>query len=83
MTWDKKKTKPEEIVKLDQKVEISILELDINKRKVSLSIKLLEELKNTIDVPIIDDLIARKKERQPKNVDNITYLFGDDNEKGT
>ena len=44
---------------------------------------ILEELKNTVDVPIIDDLIARKKERQPKNVGNITYLFGDDDEKST
>jgi hypothetical protein len=42
---------------------------------------ILEELKNAIDVPIIDDLIDRRK--KPKNVENVTYLFGDGDEKDT
>ena len=39
MTWDKKKIDPNTIVKIGEKTEVSILELDVNKRKLSLRMK--------------------------------------------
>ena len=39
MTWDKKKTNPNEIVSIGEKVDISILELDLDKRKLSFRMK--------------------------------------------
>ena len=44
---------------------------------------ILEELKDVIDVPIIDELITRKKESRPVTKDNITYIFGDKDGKDT
>ena len=43
MTWDKKITDPKKIVSLDQEIKVSILELDINKRKLSFRMKLDEK----------------------------------------
>ena len=43
MTWDKKITDPKKIVSLDQEVKVSILELDVNKRKLSFRMKLDEK----------------------------------------
>ena len=43
MTWDKRITDPKTIVSLDQEVKVSILELDINKRKLSFRMKLDEK----------------------------------------
>ena len=43
MTWDKKITDPNKIVSLDQEVKVSILELDVNKRKLSFRMKLDEK----------------------------------------
>ena len=42
MTWDKKITDPEKIVTLGQRVDVSILELDTKKRKLSFRMKLDE-----------------------------------------
>jgi len=39
MTWDKKKNNPKDIVSLEQKVDVSILELDTKKRKLSFRMK--------------------------------------------
>ena len=43
MTWDKKITDPKKIVSLGQEVEVLILELDVNKRKLSFRMKLDEK----------------------------------------
>ena len=43
MTWDKKITDPNKIVSLDQEIKVSILELDVNKRKLSFRMKLDEK----------------------------------------
>jgi len=43
MTWDKKITDPKKIVSLDQEIKVSILELDVNKRKLSFRMKLDEK----------------------------------------
>jgi len=39
MTWDKKKNDPKDIVSLEQKVDVAILELDTQKRKLSFRMK--------------------------------------------
>ena len=39
MTWDKKKTNPNEIVSMGDMVDVTILELDIDKRKLSFRMK--------------------------------------------
>ena len=39
MTWDKKKKNPSEIVSIGEKVDVTILELDIDKRKLSFRMK--------------------------------------------
>ena len=39
MTWDKKKTNPNEIVSMGDVIDISILELDLDKRKLSFRMK--------------------------------------------
>ena len=39
MTWDKKNTNPNEIVSIGDIVDVSILELDLNKRKLSFRMK--------------------------------------------
>ena len=39
MTWDKKKTNPNEIVSIGEVVDVSILELDLDNRKLSLRMK--------------------------------------------
>ena len=43
MTWDKKITDPNKIVSLDQEIKVSILELDVNKIKLSFRMKLDEK----------------------------------------
>jgi len=39
MTWDKKKKNPSEIVSIGEKVDVTILELDLDKRKLSFRMK--------------------------------------------
>ena len=39
MTWDKKKNNPSEIVSMEETVDVTILELDLNKRKLSFRMK--------------------------------------------
>ena len=39
MTWDKKKNNPSEIVKMGDKVDVMVLELDLDKRKLSFRMK--------------------------------------------
>ena len=39
MTWDKKKKNPSEIVSIGEKVDVTILELDLDKRKLSFKMK--------------------------------------------
>ena len=39
MTWDKKKKNPREIVSIGEKVDVTILELDLDKRKLSFRMK--------------------------------------------
>ena len=39
MTWDKKKNNPNEIVSIGDKVDVTILELDLDKRKLSFRMK--------------------------------------------
>ena len=39
MTWDKKKRNPSEIVSIGEKVDVTILELDLDKRKLSFRMK--------------------------------------------
>ena len=39
MTWDKKQKNPNEIVSIGEKVDVTILELDLDKRKLSFRMK--------------------------------------------
>ena len=39
MTWDKKQKNPNELVSIGEKVDVTILELDLNKRKLSFRMK--------------------------------------------
>ena len=39
MTWDKKQTNPNEIVSIGDKIDVTILELDLDKRKLSFRMK--------------------------------------------